>query len=201
VESGQSSCAVGAPFDLRNHRHVPSPLAQPRHRPVRKPARPGPDRIGVWRHPQHVRIAAHSPAALASLWGSFAALGGGTLPPALRELIAVAIADRNACHYCLAAYTTLGRRAGISHEDLTDAQLGRSGDPKTAAALAFVLKVVDQRAAIDGSDVGALRDAGFDDGAIVEILATIALNIFTNYLNVAFDVPVDFPQVQLRHAA
>jgi alkylhydroperoxidase family enzyme len=64
-----------------------------------------------------------------------------------------------------------------------------------------VLKVVDQRAAIDGSDVGALRDAGFDDGAIVEILATIALNIFTNYLNVAFDVPVDFPQVQLRHAA
>ncbi len=151
--------------------------------------------------PNMFRTAAHSPAAVASLWGSFAALGGGTLPPPLRELIAVAIADRNACHYCLAAHTALGRKAGISHEDLADAQLGRSGDPNTAAALAFALKVVDQRAAIDVSDVETLRAAGFDDEAIVEILATIALNIFTNYLNVAFDVPVDFPQVQLRHAA
>ena len=151
--------------------------------------------------PNMFRTAANSPAALASLWGSFAALGGGTLPPALRELIAVAVADRNACHYCLAAHTALGHKAGISHEDLADAQLGRSGDPRTAAALAFVLKVVDQRAAIDGGDVDALRGAGFDDEAIVEILAVIALNIFTNYLNVAFDVPVDFPQVKLHLAA
>ena len=31
-----------------------------------------------------------------------------------------------------------------------------------------------------------------------EILAHVALNIFTNYTNVAFDVPVDFPAVALR---
>ena len=151
--------------------------------------------------PNMFRTAANSPAALASLWGSFAALGGGILPPVLRELIAVAVADRNACHYCLAAHTALGRKAGISVEDLANAQLGRNSDPRTEAVLAFALKVVDRRAVIDGSDVDALRHAGFDDESIVEILATIALNIFTNYLNVAFDVPVDFPQVTLRHAA
>ena len=33
---------------------------------------------------------------------------------------------------------------------------------------------------------------------IAEILAHVALNIFTNYTNVAFDVPVDFPKVALR---
>ena len=47
----------------------------------------------------------------------------------------------------------------------------------------------------------ALRQAGFDDGAIVEILAHVALNLFTNYVNVALDVPLDFPAVKLRKAA
>lgn len=45
-----------------------------------------------------------------------------------------------------------------------------------------------------------MRQAGFDDGEIVELLAHVALNLFTNYVNVAFDVPVDFPKVALRAA-
>ena len=43
----------------------------------------------------------------------------------------------------------------------------------------------------------ALREVGFNDGQIVEILAHVALNLFTNYVNVAFAVPVDFPSVPL----
>jgi hypothetical protein len=35
----------------------------------------------------------------------------------------------------------------------------------------------------------------------VELLAHVALNLFTNDLNLAFDVPVDFPAVPLRRAA
>ena len=36
---------------------------------------------------------------------------------------------------------------------------------------------------------------------LVELLAHVALNLFTNYVNVALDVPVDFPKVALRQAA
>ncbi len=43
--------------------------------------------------------------------------------------------------------------------------------------------------------------AGFNDEQIVEILAHVALNLFTNYVNVAFGVPVDFPKVALTQAA
>jgi len=32
-------------------------------------------------------------------------------------------------------------------------------------------------------------------------VAHVALNLFTNYVNVALNVPVDFPQVKLRRAA
>ena len=144
---------------------------------------------------------ANSPAALASMWGSFGALGGGRLPAKLGEQVAVAIADRNRCRYCLAAHTVLGQKAGATPAEMAEAQAGRSSDPRTAAALAFALKVVDQRADVSAADVAALREAGFDDEGIVELLAHVALNLFTNYVNVALDVPVDFPAVALRKAA
>ena len=151
--------------------------------------------------PNMFRAAANSPAALASMWGSVGALGGGALPAKLGEQIAVAVADRNQCNYCLAAHTMLGQKAGATGEEMSEAQAGRSSDPKTAAALTFALKVVEKRGQVDAADVNALRTAGFNDEAIVEILAHVALNLFTNYLNIAFDVPVDFPAVKLRKAA
>ncbi len=151
--------------------------------------------------PNMFRAVAHSPAALASMWGAFGALGRGTLGARLGEQIAVAVADRNACTYCLSAHTALGRKAGASAEEMRAAQAGESADPRTAAALAFALRLVDARGQVDAADLQALRAAGFDDEAVVEIVAHVALNLFTNYVNVAFAVPVDFPAVTLRRAA
>lgn len=150
--------------------------------------------------PAMFQAVANSPAALRSMWGSFGALAGGSLPAKLGEQIAVAVADRNACEYCLAAHTALGRKAGATAEEMTAAQVGESADPATAAALRFALKLVEQRGRVDDADVQALRTAGYGDEAIVEILAHVALNLFTNYVNVAFAVPVDFPAVRLRRA-
>lgn len=148
--------------------------------------------------PNMFRAVANSPAALASMWGSFGALGSGTLGAKLGEQIAVALADINDCEYCLAAHTMLGRKAGASAAEMSAAQAGQSDDPKTAAALRFATAVVKNRAKVDAAEVEALRAAGFDDAGIMEIMAHIALNLFTNYVNVAFAVPVDFAQVKLR---
>jgi uncharacterized peroxidase-related enzyme len=151
--------------------------------------------------PNMFRAVANSPAALQAMWGFFGALGGGSLPAKLAEQIAVAVADRNGCEYCLAAHTMLGRKAGASAAEMSAAQAGESADPATAAVLGFALKLVVQRGQVGDADVAALRAAGFGDGQIVEILAHVALNLFTNYVNVAFAVPVDFPAVKLRSAA
>lgn len=150
--------------------------------------------------PNMFRAVALSPAALQAMWAFFGALGGGTLSAKLGEQIAVAVADRNACEYCLAAHTALGRKAGASAAEMSAAQAGESADPATAAALRFALKLVEQRGQVGDADVAALRAAGFGDGQVVEILAHVALNLFTNYVNVAFAVPVDFPAVPLRSA-
>jgi len=148
--------------------------------------------------PNMFRAVANSTAALKSMWGAFGALGGGVIPAKIGEQIAVAIANRNACEYCLAAHTALGRKAGASGQEMTAAQDGQSQDPKTAAALRFALRVVEGRGQIETSDIEQLRAAGFNDEEIVEILAHVALNLFTNYVDVAFEVPVDFPGVKLR---
>lgn len=150
--------------------------------------------------PNMFRAVANSPAALQSMWAAFGALGGGVIGAALGEQIAVAVANRNACDYCLAAHTALGRKAGVSGDDLAAAQSGESADPRTAAVLRFALKLVNERGQVDATDVQALRDHGWSDEHIVEIVGHVALNLFTNYVNVALAVPVDFPGVKLRPA-
>lgn len=149
--------------------------------------------------PNMFRTVAQSPAALNALWGFFGALGsGGSIDAQLGEKIAVAVANRNDCHYCLAAHTALGRKAGASAAEMGAAQTGQSDDPRTAAALAFALKLVEARGQVTEAEVQALRSAGFSDGQVVEIVAHVALSLFTNYVNVAFAVPVDFPSVALK---
>ncbi|GAB3396891.1 peroxidase-related enzyme [Schumannella luteola] len=148
--------------------------------------------------PAMFRAVANSPAALTSMWGSFGAFGGGKLGAAIGEQLAVAVADRNRCEYCLAAHTALGRKAGVSREALASAQAGQSDDPKIAALLTFALKLVDDHGQIQASDVDAVRAAGWSDEEIVETIGQVALNIFTNYVNVALGTPVDFPSIPFR---
>lgn len=148
--------------------------------------------------PAMFRAVANSPAALRSMWAAFGAYGDGALGAALSEQIAVAVANRNACEYCLAAHTALGRQAGVDRAALAAAQVGESDDPRTAALLGFVLTLVEERGQVTAADVQALRDQGWTDEHIVETIGQVALNLFTNYINVALAVPVDFPAVALR---
>lgn len=148
--------------------------------------------------PNMFKTIGNSTAALKMMWSAFGALGGGKLGAKLGEQIAVAVANTNRCEYCLAAHTALGKGAGLSADTMAQAQAGQSNDPKTQAALTFAIKLVKERAHVSETDITNLKKAGFDDEETAELLAHVALNIFTNYTNVAFAVPLDFPKVQLR---
>lgn len=147
--------------------------------------------------PNMFKAIANSTPALKMMWSSFGALGKGKLGAQLGEQIAVAVANVNRCEYCLAAHTALGKGAGLTSEVMAKAQAGKSNDAKTQAALTFAIKLVKEKANVAPDEIAALKKVGFNDEDIAEILAHVALNIFTNYTNVAFDVPVDFPKVAL----
>ncbi len=151
--------------------------------------------------PNMFRAVANSPAALQSMWGSFGAFATGSLGAALTEQIAVAVAERNRCRYCLAAHTALGANAGLSGASLAAAQQARADDPRTEALLAFAVELVEHRGQVDPRSVDGLRAHGWSDEQIVETVAQVALNLFTNYINIALGVPVDFPEVPFRESA
>lgn len=74
--------------------------------------------------PNMFKAVSNSPAALQSMWAAFGALGKGTIGALLGEQIAVAIANRNRCEYCLAAHTVLGQNAGATAVQMGEAQVG-----------------------------------------------------------------------------
>lgn len=148
--------------------------------------------------PNMFRAVANSPAALHAMWGMFGAFASGSLGPALTEQLAVAVADRNRCRYCLAAHTVLGTNAGVDAAAMAAAQQAVSDDERTQALLQFAVALVDNRGQVDADAVQTLRDLGWTDEQIVETVAQVALNLFTNYINISLDVPVDFPEVEFR---
>lgn len=150
--------------------------------------------------PPGFQAVANSPATLTAMWTAFGAYGEGSLGPQISEQIAVAVANTNRCGYCLAVHSGLGRKTGLSKEQLADAQTGRSADLKTAALLRFVLSVLDKRGHINRAEVEELRGHGWTDEQIVEALGQTALNVFTNYVHVALDVPNPFPAVPFQTA-
>lgn len=143
--------------------------------------------------PNMVSTMAQSPAVANAYVGFSHALSQGSLSVKIRERIALTIGEANSCDYCLSAHTFLGEKAGLSNEEVLNARHATSDEPKVAAALAFARKINDKRGQVSDADVAALREHGFTDGEIAEIIANVVLNIFTNYFNIAAETEIDFP--------
>ena len=147
--------------------------------------------------PNMMRTMAVSPAVLEGYLGVSGALAGGTLDPRLRELIALAVGELNGCQYCVSAHAAIGKRLGVRAAELEAARQGASSDPRVEAALEFARTLVEHRGDVGDADVARVRGAGWSDPEIAEIIAHVALNIFTNYFNLTAGTEVDFPRVPL----
>jgi uncharacterized peroxidase-related enzyme len=138
---------------------------------------------------------AHSPTVLDAYMQFSGTLRSGQLSPAMREQIALTVAGRNHCDYCASAHSLIGKGAGLSETETSANLRGQSQEAKAAIMLKFVGEVVDKRGHVADASLVELRQAGFGDGEIVEIVAHIALNLFTNYFNHVVDTSIDFPKV------
>jgi alkylhydroperoxidase family enzyme len=90
---------------------------------------------------------------------------------------------------------------GLSDKQVEQARDANSDSEKDAAALTFARQVVNKRGQTSDEDFNAVRQAGFSDGEIAEIIAHVALNIFRNYFNNSAQTEIDFPRVELHRAA
>lgn len=146
--------------------------------------------------PNILATMAHSASALEAYLAFGDALGKGIFDLKTRELIALTVAGQNGCDYCASAHTAIAKAAGVSADDASLALSGGSEDLRTAAILGFARKVVDQRGFIDGADLEHIREAGLGESEIVELVANVSINIFTNYFNHIAGTEIDFPVVK-----
>ncbi|MFJ8472386.1 carboxymuconolactone decarboxylase family protein [Kitasatospora sp. NPDC094011] len=147
--------------------------------------------------PNMMRAMAVSPAVLDGYLSFSGALAKGHLSAAVREQIALVTAVENSCEYCYAAHHVLGAKAGVSTADLAAGGHAEASDPKVAAALRFARAVIRDKGFVSDADLDAVREAGYGDGEIGEIIGAVALNTFTNYFNSVGRTDLDFPFVAM----
>ena len=146
--------------------------------------------------PNMTRAMANAPAVLDGYLSLSGALGKGALPAKDRERIALAVGQANGCEYCLAAHSTIGRMVGLTADQILDSRRGTSVESKSAAIVQFARQVLGKQGRVTDADLADTRVAGLDDAAIAEVVANVALNIFTNYFNHVAETDIDFPKAE-----
>jgi len=146
--------------------------------------------------PNLFRLVSNSPQALEGYLALSGALGRGTLPAQTRERIALAVAEINRCTYCLSAHSYLGKNlAKLDDAEILANRHGTSTDTKAAAAVHFAAQVAHERGHVGAAALQAIKEAGYDEAQIIEIVLHVALNTWTNYINSVAATDIDFPAV------
>lgn len=141
------------------------------------------------------KVMANAPAALKTYLGIHSALEEKFLDNVNVERIGLALASVNGCEYCTAAHSYLAKGA-LSEEEIANARKGKSSDEKAQAALDFAVAVMKTAGKVSDDELAKVKAAGFSEREILEIVAVITLNFFTNVINNVAQTPVDFPKIK-----
>lgn len=147
--------------------------------------------------PNLFRVLGNAPSVLEAYLNFSGALAGASLSAKLREQIALTVAVSNFCTYCLSAHAFSSRRAGLTESEIRNACHATAAIAKTDAILKLARNIVVQRGEVSEVEIEQARACGLTDGEIVETVANVALNIFTNYVNHVACTAVDFPEMKL----
>ena len=151
--------------------------------------------------PNFLKVLANSPAALRAFLGLHGIASEGSLDAQTRERIALAVAQQNACEYCVSAHTAIGRKAGLNGAEIEANRAGTSQDAKAAAAVKFARALAEHSGEVTTAEILEVRNAGYSESDIVEIITHVGMNILTNIVGKASRVAIDFPKVELKLAS
>ena len=145
--------------------------------------------------PNIFRVLANSETSLSALLGFNGTLSSGKLDRQIAERIAILTAVENGCDYCHAAHSHIAKSVGVTEEEIKLSRTANSSDPKVEAALKFARSIVVNKGKVSDEEFANLKNQGFSDGEILEIVANVALNFYTNFINNITKPEIDFPKV------
>ncbi len=142
----------------------------------------------------YLAIGGHSPAALQQALAHNAMLHKGSLSAQQLEAINLSVSEATGCDYCLAAHTLMAKKP-LSSEQIHALRRGEYAEEAQLDALVkFAQTLVTTTGTLPEADVAALRNAGFSDQQVIEIISAISAILFTNMVNRVNDTVVDFPK-------
>lgn len=147
------------------------------------------------RIPNMYGVMANSPAVLEAYVKLNVALSAGAIGSKMAEMIALATAEHNGCTYCLSAHTFLGGKAGLTPQQINDARSFRADHEKFNAGLQFAKKILISPGDISSDDMAPLINQGYTSGEILEVIANVIRNQFTNFVNLVSNTEVDWPVI------
>lgn len=120
-----------------------------------------------------------------------------TLKAKEREVINLVVSQVNACDYCLAAHTAIGKMNGFTDEQILEIRTGEvSFDAKLNALAGFVKSSVINRSKPSEAALDNFFAAGYTKANLVDVIMVIGDKIISNFIHGATNVPVDFPAAQ-----
>lgn len=150
-----------------------------------------------------IGVLAGSSAALRAYARFRSELRHGTLPLKTQQRIAIGIAQAQGNDYAQQLLARTAREAGLGLDEIALAKEFDSRDEKEAALLRFIRVLVetDETPALHLHEEA--REAGWSDEQILEAIAHISLQTFTNLITRAGNVPADGSSegARLLHAA
>lgn len=144
--------------------------------------------------PNTAQVMANSPAVLESFLAFSQAMGNAAIGEKLHNQVKLSTSESNSCDYCTSILCAVAPDAGLTAEDILAGRTSSSMDSRTDAALKFADAVLAANGQVDDSQLDGVRAAGFNDGEIVEIVASVVLGCFTNFLNNVADTELDVPK-------
>ena len=146
--------------------------------------------------PNMMATFAASPIAF-NTWAAFFGGMSKALDVKTRDSIGLAVSEVNGCNYCLTVHSyTAEHMAKLSPDDIILARKGHSTDPKRDAAVQFARRVTETRGQGSDSDLARVREAGYSDANIIEIVSLVAMYAMTNFINNVSNPDRDFPHVE-----
>ena len=146
--------------------------------------------------PNTAKVMANSPAVLDSFLAFSAAISDARIGAKLHNQVKLNTSETNSCDYCTSILSAVAPTAGLSADDILAGRTGDSEDRRIKAALAFANDVLESRGKVSDEQIAAVRAAGFGDDEIVEIVTSVVLGCFTNFLNNVADTELDIPQAE-----
>lgn len=104
--------------------------------------------------------------------------------------------ENNDCEYCTSILSATAPAAGLSAADVLAGRSGQAEDARIKAALAFAHDVLETRGKVSDAQLASVREAGYGDAEIVEIVASVVHGCFTNFLNNVAETELDVPQAE-----